>query len=156
MKKDLLEKATANFHSIPPFIHRILRQKIVKTTSGDLFDKNITSIHTEIILFLDEEGPLSIGEIGDHLMIAKAQMTQLIGKLVEQDIVERRDVKGDRRKIEIAITANGKKFLKEHKKNIDKWFIDAMSDISDKDLNSLTEALKTVKNILYKLINPVT
>jgi DNA-binding MarR family transcriptional regulator len=151
MKKDVLEKATTNILSIPPIIHRTLRQKIVKKASGDFFEKLITSIHSEIIWLLDEEGPLSIGEISDKLMIAKAQMTQLIEKLVRMDIVERRPVKGDRRKIEIAFTETGKNFLKEHKKDVDGWFMESMSDLTDQDLKSLTDALSTVKSVLAKL-----
>jgi DNA-binding MarR family transcriptional regulator len=151
MKKDILEKAVANFLSTPPVIHRTLRQRIIKTTSDNAFERILTSIHSEIIWLLDEEGPLSIGEIGDQLMIAKAQMTQLVEKLFEIGIVERRAVKGDRRKIEIALTDDGKKFLKEHKKNIGKWFTDAMSGLTDRDLEGLTEALSTVKEILSRL-----
>jgi len=151
MKKDVLERAVANFLSIPPIIHRTLRQRVVRANSGDVFEKIITSIHSEIIWLLDEEGPMNIGEIGDQLRIAKAQMTQLIEKLVELNIVERRAVKGDRRKIEIAFTDTGKTFIKEHKKNVDKWFMESMSDLSEKDLKSMIEALSTVKNILAKL-----
>lgn len=151
MKKDILEKAVANFLSIPPIIHRTLRQKIARSTTGDVFEKIITSIHSEIIWYLDEEGPKNIGEIGDQLMIAKAQMTQLIEKLVELDIVERRPVKGDRRKIEIAFTDTGKTFIKQHKKNVDKWFMDSMSDLTENDLKSLVDALAKVRSILAKL-----
>ncbi len=151
MKKDILEKAIANFLSIPPIIHRTLRQKIAKSSTGEIFEKIITSIHSEIIFFLEEEGPKSIGEIGDQLMIAKAQMTQLVEKLVEHDIGERRPVKGDRRKIEIAFTEKGKSFIKQHKKNVDKWFMDSMSDLSEKDLKALVDALAKVRNILAKL-----
>jgi DNA-binding MarR family transcriptional regulator len=151
MKKDVLEKATANFLSLPPIIHRTLRQKLGRAPSGDVFEKILTSIHSEIIWLLEEEGPLSIGEISSQLMIAKAQMTQLIEKLVKLNIVERRAVKGDRRKIEIAFTDAGKAFLKEHKKDVDKKFIDSMSDLTEGDLKSLTESLATVKNILSKL-----
>ena len=151
MTKDILKMAAANFLSIPPIIHRTLRKKIIKTTSGNVFEKIITSVHSEIILYLADEGPLSIGEVGDQLMISKAQMTQLTDKLVDLNIVERRAVKGNRRRIEIALTETGKKFLKEHKKEVDKWFMDAMSDLSDKDLVSLTKAMANVKNILAKL-----
>jgi DNA-binding MarR family transcriptional regulator len=151
MKKEVLEKATANFLSFPPIIHRTLRQKIEKRAPGDVFERLITSIHSEIIWLLNEEGPLSIGEISDKLKIAKAQMTQLIEKLVKLDIVERRPVKGDRRKIEIAFTDTGRTFIKEHQKNVDKWFIDSMSNLTEKDLLSLSAALATVKNILTKL-----
>jgi len=151
MKKDILEKTVTNFLSIPPIIHRTLRQKIARSTTGDVFEKIIKSIHSEIIFFLEEEGPKSIGEIGDQLMIAKAQMTQLIEKLVELKIVERRPVKGDRRKIEIALSNTGKAFLKGHRKNVDKWFMESMSDLTDKDLNALIEALAEVRSILAKL-----
>ncbi len=151
MKKDVLEKATTNFLSIPPIIHRTLRQKIVKRTSGDVFEKLITSIHSEIIWLLEEDGPLSIGEISDKLRIAKAQMTQLIEKLVKLDIVERRPVKGDRRKIEIAFTETGRTFIKEHKKDVDRWFTESMSDLTDSEQAALAEALATVRNVLTKL-----
>jgi len=151
MKKGVLEKAALNFLSIPPIIHRTMRQKIVRTTSDDVYEKLITSIHSEIIWLLEDDGPISIGEISNQLKIAKAQMTQLIEKLVKLDIVERRSVEGDRRKIEIAFTDKGKAFIKEHKKNIDKWFMNSMSDIADEEIEKLADALTTVKNILAKL-----
>jgi DNA-binding MarR family transcriptional regulator len=151
MKKDVLEKAALNYLSIPPVIHRTMRHKIVRTTPDNLFEKLITSIHSEIIWLLDEEGPLSVGEISDQLIIAKAQMTQLIEKLVKIGIVERRPVKGDRRKIEIAFTDVGNAFIKEHKKNVEKWFLDCLSDLSNDDLKRLIGALAVVKNIVAKL-----
>jgi DNA-binding MarR family transcriptional regulator len=150
MKKEVLQKTVADFLSIPPVLHRTLRHKITKSTAGYI-DNIISSIHGEIIRLLDEEGPLSIGEIGDMLMIAKAQMTQLIDKLVELNIVERRSVKGDRRKIQIALTDTGKEFLIEHKKKIDEYIMDTMSHLDDKDLKSLSESLTVVRDVLSRL-----
>lgn len=149
MTKQMLKSAVAGLLSLPPVLHRTMRQTILKTTLG--YADKITSIHGEIIRLLEEEGPLSIGEIGDRLMIAKAQMTQLIDKLVEPNFVERRAVKGDRRKIEIALTDNGKEFSLEHKKRVDKRVMDSMSRLDDKDLASLSEALIIVKDVLSKL-----
>jgi DNA-binding MarR family transcriptional regulator len=149
MTKQILKSAVADLLSLPPVLHRTMRQTILKTTLG--YTDKITSIHGEIIRLLEEDGPLSIGEIGDRLMIAKAQMTQLIDKLVEPNFVERRAVKGDRRKIEIALTDNGKEFSAEHKKRIDKRIMDSMSRLDDKDLASLSEALIIVKDVLSKL-----
>jgi len=150
MTKDILEKAVADLLSISPVIHRTTRQKIVRTTFGDIYS-SFTPIHGEIIKLLEEEGPLSIGEIGDKLMIAKAQMTQLIDKLVVLNIVERRSVKGDRRKIEIALTSQGIAVLKEHKKSMDKCVMETMLPLTEKDLKSLSESLTKVKDILLKL-----
>jgi len=149
MSKQLLKNAVSNLLSLPPVLHRTLRQKVLRATFWN--NEKITNLHGEIIRLLDEEGPLSIGQIGDHLMIAKAQMTQLIDKLVEIDTVERRAVKGDRRKIEIALTDTGKGLLQEHKKNIDTSIMDAMSSLTEKDLQDLSDSLSVVKDVLAKL-----
>ena len=150
MTKQMLKSAVSDLLSIPPVLHRTFRQKVMIKTFGDISEK-ITSIHNEIIRLVEEEGPLSIGEIGDRLMIAKAQMTQLIDKLVELDIVERRPVKGDRRKIEIALTDTGKGLMEEHRKNIDKSVMNLMASLTEKDLKSLSDALVVVKDVLTRL-----
>lgn len=150
MTRQMLKSAVSDLLSIPPVLHRTFRQKVLIKTFGDIYEK-ITSIHSEIIRLLEEEGPLSIGRIGDNLMIAKAQMTQLIDKLVELDIVERRAVKGDRRKIEIALTDDGKRLLEEHRKNIDNSVMNLMSSLTEKDLKSLSDALIIVKDVLSRL-----
>jgi len=150
MARQILKSAVKDLLSIPPVLHRTLRQKVMIKTFGDIAGK-ITSIHNEIIRLLEEEGPLSIGEIGDQLMIAKAQMTQLIDKLVELNVVERRPVKGDRRKIEIALSDTGKGLMQEHRKNIDESVMNLMSVLTEKDLKSLSDALIIVKDVLSKL-----
>ena len=149
MNKQIVNDAVADLLDLPPVLHRTMRQKIFKTTFGDA--DRITSIHGEIIRLLEEEGPLRMGQIGETLMIAKAQMTQLIDKLVELNIVERNAVKGDRRKIEIAFTDKGREYLKELKENINKTLLEAMSHLDDKDLESLSVALTTVSAFLSKL-----
>jgi DNA-binding MarR family transcriptional regulator len=150
MAKQILKSTVADLLSLPPVLHRTFRQKIMFKTFGDISEK-ITSIHNEVIRLLEEEGSLSIGVIGDQLMIAKAQMTQLIDKLVDLNIVERRAVKGDRRKIEIALTDTGKSLIAEHRKNIDRSVMDLMSSLTEKDLKSLSEALVVVKDVVSKL-----
>jgi len=150
MARQILKSAVKDLLSIPPVLHRTLRQKVIIKSFGDISGK-ITSIHNEIIRLLEEMGPTSIGEIGDQLMIAKAQMTQLIEKLVELNVVERRPVKGDRRKIEIALTDTGKGLMQEHRRNIDKSVMDLMSALPEKDLKSLSDALVIVKDVLNKL-----
>jgi DNA-binding MarR family transcriptional regulator len=60
-------------------------------------------------------------------------------------------VKGDRRKIEIALTDTGKALMSEHRKNIDRSVMDLMSSLTEKDLKSLSDALVVVKDVLSKL-----
>jgi|WetSurMetagenome_2_1015567.scaffolds.fasta_scaffold73007_3 DNA-binding MarR family transcriptional regulator len=150
MARQILKDAVSDLLSIPPILNRTFRHKVSIKTFGDIYGK-ITSLHHEIIILLLEEGPLSMGEICDQLMISKAQMTQLITKLVELNIVERRTVDGDRRKIQIELSETGKRLLMEHWKNLDNSVMNFMSGLTEKDLKALSDALFIVKDILSRL-----
>ena len=150
MARQILKNAVSDLLSIPPILHRTFRHKVSIKTFGDIYGK-ITSIHHEIMMLLLEEGPLSMGEICDQLMISKAQMTQLVNKLVELKIVERMTVDGDRRKILIRVSDTGKALLKEHWKNLDKSVMNFMSGLTEKDLKAFSDALFVVKDILSRL-----
>jgi len=80
-RQDTLEKVSIDLLSIPPLIFRQIRRKVIKTTFADL-KGGITLHQFEIIRLLEQEGELHIAEIGDRLHIARAQMTQLIDRLV--------------------------------------------------------------------------
>jgi DNA-binding MarR family transcriptional regulator len=150
MARQILKDAVTDLLSIPPILNRTFRHKVSIKAFGDIYGK-ITSLHHEIIILLLEEGPLSMGEICDQLMISKAQMTQLINKLVDLEIVERKTVDGDRRKILIAVSESGKRLLKEHWVNLDHSVMDFMSGLTEKDLKAFSDALFIVKDILSRL-----
>jgi DNA-binding MarR family transcriptional regulator len=150
MAKQILKNAVSDLLSIPPVLNRTFRNRVSVNTFGDIYGK-ITSLHHEIIILLLEEGPLSMGEICDQLMISKAQMTQLIDKLVELEIVERKTVDGDRRKIQISVSETGKDLLEKHWKNLDNSVMNFMSGLTEKDLKALSDALVVVREILSRL-----
>jgi DNA-binding MarR family transcriptional regulator len=150
LRDEILERVAEDLFSIPPLIFRLVQRKIIKTTLADI-DANITPHHFEIIRLLEEEGKLHVAEIGERLHIAKAQMTQLIDKLVELDLVERQTDRYDRRVINIIISSRGKKILREHKKKVMIAIRDTMSQLSDKELDDLSNSLKKLRDILSKL-----
>lgn len=150
MRKKILEKAAIDLLSITPLIHRSTRRKLIRSTFGDMHIA-ITPHHLEIIRLLEEEGTLYIGEIGERLQISKAQMTQLIDKLVDLNIVERKAAKSDRRVINIALTDYGMAILEEHKNNIKTGVRETMSCLTNEDLECLSDSLRKVQEILSKL-----
>ncbi|MFA5451437.1 MAG: MarR family transcriptional regulator, partial [Dehalococcoidales bacterium] len=74
----------------------------------------ITPLHIEIMRLLSESGELPITRIGEALNITKAQMTHLINRLSEMEIVERRAGVSDRRIVNIALTQKGKELIRSH------------------------------------------
>ena len=150
MRSDILERVAIDLLSIPPLIFRGIRRKLIKTTLADI-DVDITPHHFEIMKLLEEEGTLHVCEIGERLQIAKAQMTQLIDKLVGSNLVERKMDITDRRTINIALSVHGRAVLEEHKTSVMSAIQKTMSQLTDEDLKELSDSLRKLQDILSKL-----
>ena len=150
MREDILEKVTTDLLSIPPLIFREIRRKLIKTTLTDI-DAGITPHHFEIIRLLEKEGKLHIAEIGDRLQIARAQMTKLIDKLVDLELVERQTDVADRRTSIITLSPRGKTVLEEHRASLMNAIRETMGQLSDQDLKDLSDTLRRLQDILSKL-----
>lgn len=136
--------------SILPLIIRSTHRKLLKSTLYDL-DINITPLHFEIIRLLDQNGPKHAKHIADRLQIAKAQMTQLINKLVEMKLVQRETDAADRRNSIISLTADGTIILHEYKNTMLNNIQDTISCLSEAELKELSLSVNTLHSILIRL-----
>jgi len=150
MKDDILGKVALDLLSVPPLIFRLVRRKLIRLTLADI-DIDIKFPHFEIMQVLKEEGTLHVVEIGEKLQIAKAQMTHLIDKLVEFNLVERNADAADRRTINISLTDSGRAFMEEHQNNVLNAIRENMSSLTDEELEGLSGSLRKLRDILVKL-----
>jgi DNA-binding MarR family transcriptional regulator len=150
VREDILEKVAIDLLSIPPLIFREIRRKLVKTTLAHI-DVDVTPLHFEILRLLEEEGKLHVAEIGEKLHLAKAQMTHLIDKLADLNMVERKTDVTDRRTINITLTGQGKAFLEAHKNRLVRTAMETMSRLTDEELEDLENTLKKLRDMLSKL-----
>jgi DNA-binding MarR family transcriptional regulator len=150
MESDILGKVAVDLLSVPPLIFRFLRRKLIRTTLADI-DTDIRLPHFEIMMVLREEGTRHVAELGERLQIAKAQMTHLIDKLVELNLVEREMDAADRRTLNIALTERGKTLLEEHENCMINAVRENMSSLTDKELRVLSDSLRNLKDTLFKL-----
>jgi len=150
MRSDILGKVAVDLLSMPPLIFRIIRKKLINATLAD-FNVDIKFPHFEIMMVLKEEGTLHPAEIGEKLLIAKAQMTHLIDKLVDLDLVEREMDPTDRRTLNIALTEKGKNFLEIHENNIINAVREYISCLEDEEIVNLSRSLITLRDTLLKL-----
>ena len=151
MRSDILEKVALDLISLPPLFFRVTRRKLIKIVLSDI-PVEITPLHFEIMRLLKEEGVLHAAEIGKKLQIARAQMTQLIDKLVDLDMVEREVGTADRRTMNIKLTGNGKMVLEERRNYMMSAVRETVSDLTDKDLTDLMDSLGKLRTILSKLL----
>lgn len=150
MREDILERTAADLLSVPPLIFRGVRRKLLKTAL-DSINVDISPLHFEIMRLLKEDGTLHITEIGERLQVARAQMTHLIDKLVDLEMVERQADSADRRVTNIVLTSKGNAFLKEHGGNIWKATKEVLSGLTDEELADLTDSLEKLRDVLSRL-----
>jgi len=150
VREDILEKVAIDLLSIPPLIFREIRRKLIKTALADT-NVDITPLHFEILRLLEKERGLHVAEIGEKLQVAKAQMTHLIDKLADLNMIERKTDIADRRTINITLTGQGRAFLDEHKNRLAHTAIETMSGLTDEELEDLANTLNKLRDILSKL-----
>ena len=150
MGSDIPGKVAVDLLSIPPLVFRIIRSKLINITLADI-DIDIKLPHIEIMTVLKEEDSLHPAEIGEKLQIAKAQMTHLIDKLVDLELVERSFGEADRRTINITLTDKGRSFLEKHEEIIFNAVGEYISDLKESELETLSTSLRNLRDILLKL-----
>lgn len=152
MKRDDIQvRVTLDLLSVPPLIFRLVRQRVLTTTLADS-NLDIKLLHIEIMHVLKDEGTMHPAKIGEKLLIAKAQMTHLIDKLVELGFVKREMCADDRRTLNISLTEKGLKTLEEQDKIVLNAMNDNMSSLSDTELESLSNSLHNLSDVLFKLL----
>ena len=92
-----------------------------------------------------------MSEIGRRLYISKPYMTALIDTLIKDGLVERQPDLADRRVINISITEQGKKHLKQlitlYKNDLN----NLLSALNERDLEELCSSLESLRAILGKI-----
>jgi DNA-binding MarR family transcriptional regulator len=150
MRNEIIGKAAVDLLSIPHLIFRMIRRNFILSSFSDI-DKDVKFPHIEIMALLKGEVNLRITDICDRLQIAKAQMTYLIDKLVELELVERKTDTEDRRILNISMTEKGRIFYNNREKDITNAVLEYMAVLSDKEIETLTDSLNNLRDILLKL-----
>jgi len=150
MRGEILGRVATDLLSVPPLIFRLIRRKLVMTSLADT-DVDIKLLHFEIMRLLKEEKTLHPAVIGERLVIAKAQMTHLIDKLVELGFVKREMDATDRRTLNITLTQKGSDVLDEQENLVLNAVRDNMSALADRELEALSDSLRSLRDILFKL-----
>jgi DNA-binding MarR family transcriptional regulator len=150
MEKKILDSVAYDLFTTLPLIHRSIRYKLIKTVVTS-FKEDIAPPHFEIMKLLEEAGTLHVAEIGERLQIARPQMTHLIDKLVELDIVERETNEEDRRMLNIRLKDKGKSIIKTRDKQVINATREALSGLTDDELKELSVSLNNIKEIFTKL-----
>ena len=144
MTQDIQDKAAEYLLNLMPFYHK----HIVRTGYGIT---GIQAAQYRGLGVLMKSGTLPMSEIGRRLYISKPYMTALIDTLIKDGLVERTPDLTDRRVINISITEQGKKHLKQSITLYKNDLKDLLSTLDEHDLEELCSSLVSLKAILGKI-----
>lgn len=88
--------------------------KIERSIKQNQKNKNVSYETYFCLLILEKHGDMKMSELAQHLRLSKQQATQMIDKLYQYHLIDRKDDPHDRRSILICINSHGLEFLKSN------------------------------------------
>ena len=139
------ERIAENLIALLPFYHKKIFRPGIGITGMQ------AAQYRTLGILIRESTCLPMSELGKRLYMSKPYMTKLIDQLIQDGLVQRIPDIRDRRVINIAITAEGRRHLKQaaslYKENIK----NILSDLDDQDLEDLCQSLEKLRNIISRI-----
>ncbi len=88
---------------------------------------------------------LKMNELSRRMMVTGGNVTGITDQLEAEKMVQRVPVEGDRRALLIRLTPAGRKAFAEMAEAHERWIIDALSGLSEREVKSLHTLLGKVK-----------
>jgi len=141
----LKDRIAENLIALLPFYHKKIFQPRLGVTGMQVAQYRTLGI------LIREGTPLPMSELGKRLYISKPYMTLLVNQLIHDGHVQRIPDTRDRRVINIVITTEGRRHLKQvaslYKENIK----NILSDLNRQDLDDLCQSLEKIRNIISRI-----
>lgn len=107
--------------------------------------------HVKVIFYLSKVGPSSVSQIAKDLKISKPNMTPIIDKLINLELVNRYIDPKDRRVIRIEITDKARELFKSHKESMKCRISSKLSSLDENDIETVDECLEKLYNIFSNM-----
>lgn len=114
------------------------------------YDISSTKFNLLVILYTGPEEGLMLSEIGESMLVTRANITGLIDRLEKQGYVKRKRDPEDRRKIMANITVEGRAFIGEIIEEYKQWTKSVMGVLDDAQKSQLIDLLKRMQVGLIK------
>jgi DNA-binding MarR family transcriptional regulator len=89
---------------------------------------------------------LKMNELSSRMMVTGGNVTGITDQLVADGLVDRLTVSGDRRACRVRLTPKGRRVFRDMARQHERWIVDALDALSDKELAALHRLLGKVKD----------
>ncbi|NEU05792.1 MULTISPECIES: MarR family transcriptional regulator [Clostridium] len=125
----------------------LFQKKLVKRNCNFSQD-NLNHSHFQVMATLKFYGKQPISEVSKRLFISMPNMTKLLNKLIEKEMVVRLPDDKDRRIINIELTPKGEKYLDEKYNEVLDTLTSKFSTLSEDQIDKLALSIHNLKEVL--------
>lgn len=126
-------------------------KKITKIGEEVFQNEKISKAHLYLMSCLQKKGSCTMSDLGRMLCVSKPNITALVERLVELDMVKRTFDENDRRVIYIERTDKGHDFMEELLHAMKAYFYRSMQNLSNEDVTLFKETLQNMKILADKM-----
>ena len=138
-KKAQQEEISVEIREIERLFSKVLVEVIGK-------QNNITNQQWAVLKIISKK-PMQMNELGHELLVSSPTITSLIDRMEKKGLVKREDCK-DRRKIEIQLTPEGKKFYEKTREQIMEFLQKSVSALTPQETTELLFLLRKLGNAI--------
>jgi DNA-binding MarR family transcriptional regulator len=137
MSADLLMNKMQEWMEI--FMHHSMRNFIRYAK-----DNGLSLSQCGALIHLHHSGCAGVTDMGDHLGVSSAAASQMLDRLVQQDLIQRSEDPCDRRGKQIVLTDKGQRIIKEAIRARASWLTDVFDALSPDEEKQIVLALETL------------
>ncbi len=130
---------------VVPVMMSTIRAYLPERRTSDI---NLLQFRT--MAYLNRNRGASLSDLAAHIGLTPPAMSKLIDGLVDRDLVSRKAHSGDRRRICLSLTTQGRDKLNAAYKHTQEFLADDLSSLAEGDLETIFQAMQ----ILRKLFLP--
>ncbi len=91
---------------------KAIQRELEQQTSVAMRPLGLTAAQADALIVIAQAGPLALKELGDLLIAEAGHPSRLVDRLVAAGLVERRPAADDRRRVELTLSASGRRLAK--------------------------------------------
>lgn len=129
----------------------ILMRKSMRRFLRHARESGLSMSHIGAIFHTHRFGSCGVTELGEHLGVSSAAASQMLDRLVQQDLVLRTEDPNDRRVKRIELTEKGKCILDEGLRARQTWLKDLAESLTESEKETVEDAMR----ILVSKINEI-
>lgn len=123
-----------------PAMYRRFRARGQAIAGSDVTLRMLTLLH-----HLASSGPLTLGEIVEHMRLSKAAVTELVNRVEERGLVERMRDERDRRRVFVWLTSEGQRRARQHPRVLEESLLErALAQMRPAEREALVRGMRAL------------